>query len=135
MGLDIIKKVKRKETDYFRFNWTGARSFQEWNSKNKFPNPFYGWGGGNDGDKIDFSKPTHVKAVKDWIKAFEDKFPKDSKMGIGETMREIMFRVQDSNKSEPYHKKEYLEWDRNTALAWYWFLKDGIERKAKIYFY
>lgn len=129
MGLDIYGK-----NDYFRFNWTGCREFEQWCVNKGLPTPFPNWGGQNDGDKIKLTKRSDRQKVKSFITAFEKMFPKETSMGIGETMREIQYVTWDSAQQDPFYKKEYSDWKKWEGVSWYHFLKNQYQIKGVISF-
>jgi hypothetical protein len=136
MGLDIYKNKtansSSKELDYFRFNWAGCEHFENWCSKKGLPNPFPNWNGSNDGDLLDCAKQKDRKFVTEWLDAYKNLFPRDYQLGVGNAMRDIMFHVNDIKNPEPFYKEEFRDWERWTALAWSWFLRDALEKKSSI---
>lgn len=123
MGLDISQKADKSS---FRFNWTAVESFKDWNRKNNLPSPFPGWEGGNDGN------PLRKNAVRSWVKKIEEMYPEETSMNPGLAMREIAFSC--ANLDNENYSKEDRDWDKWTAISWYFYLKFA-KKLRKIRFY
>ena len=122
MGLDIYGKK-----DYIRFNWTGSRVFQEWCFKNQLPQPFIKWNGNNDGKDgpyLDLSKDEDRESVKEFLDAYEKKFPEFAEYGYGEAVRNVLFDKDQLGTDE--------KWDEYTGLAYYMFLRYQYEIQGEV---
>jgi hypothetical protein len=136
MGLDIYQEHAKtgNEVDYSHFNWTACYDFVSWCQDNGLPNPFPNWNGANDGDTVDLGNPADRQSVRDWLNAYKKLFPDDYALGVGEAMRTLMYRASEANrkKEERFYREEFLDWDRNTAIAWSWFLRGGLRKKSVV---
>lgn len=132
MGLDITSK-----NDYFRFNWSGVRGFNEWNMKHNMPDWSPNWEGNNDGNKCSARNPEHLEQMQAWVDAFAEKFPDLARQGIGQALRYTQYDMlslgEETKEGMDWTEEQKEKWEQRTGLAWYWFLKDKIKTKQAFY--
>ena len=137
MGLDITS-----QKDYARFNWSGARKFQQWSEKHLHQNPFIQWAGSN-GEEV-VLKGEALKEATTWMTNLEkyidhindeDLLHYHTSQLIGEiAARMYALGQKEAGVKDQWYKPSQIEWDYIQAIKWYKLLEDAINSDGRIFY-